>query len=140
MKLSLFSTIILVSLTLTSCNRDYEKINYGKDACSHCKMTIVDDRYASELVTDKGKVFKFDDLICMRDYIAAGESNTENLLFVDDYLRKHPDALNAKNAFYLKNDFFASPMRGNTAAFESESDARPFADSLGVSILTWDKL
>nr|WP_246229479.1 hypothetical protein [Mucilaginibacter humi] len=61
--------IMLCCLLLGACSHAPEPIRYGKDACAHCKMTIMDKRFSSELVTAKGKVFKFDAAECMTAYL-----------------------------------------------------------------------
>ena len=45
-----------------------EEINYGVDACAYCKMNIVDPKFGAELITKKGRVYKFDAIECMVNY------------------------------------------------------------------------
>jgi len=45
---------IIVLALLSACSRAPEPIVYGKDACTHCKMTIMDKRFAAEIITSKG--------------------------------------------------------------------------------------
>jgi len=54
---------------LTACSHEPDPIRYGKDACAHCKMTIMDKRFSAELITAKGKVFKFDAAECMAGFL-----------------------------------------------------------------------
>jgi copper chaperone NosL len=132
--------LLFTCLTLVSCSREYEPIAYGEEACAHCRMTIVDDRFAAEIVDEKGKVFKFDDIQCMKQYITENKKEGKNLLFVEDYLKKNNSAIDATNAIYLQHEFFASPMNGNNAAFESEKDALHLKDSLGIAPIAWNNL
>lgn len=132
--------VCLPLLVLVSCNRDYEPIDYGKDACADCKMTIVDNRFAAELIDKKGKVFKFDDLLCLRHYIANNPGNEIGHLFIEEYLVNQDKPLNAFTAVYLQHDFFRSPMNGNYAAFQSAEEAKHLKDSLGISTLSWDNI
>jgi copper chaperone NosL len=37
-----------VCLVVTSCSVEAERINYGKDACHHCKMTLMDNKFGAE--------------------------------------------------------------------------------------------
>lgn len=39
-----------------------------KDICAHCRMAIADQRVASEIISDKGEVFKFDDIGCLEEF------------------------------------------------------------------------
>lgn len=132
--------VIATTVLLASCKRGYEPITYGEEACAHCKMTIVDDRFAAEVVDSKGKVYKFDDVLCMKQYISEQKKEGDNLWFVEDYLRKQEGTLDATKAMYLKHEFFSSPMNGDYAAFVSAEDAQHFLDSLGITPLKWENL
>ena len=44
-----------------SCNTKPEPFAIGKDNCSFCKMGIIDPRFGGEMITKKGKIYKFDD-------------------------------------------------------------------------------
>src|SRR5690606_30570495 len=55
-------------LLFTACKPEAQAIDYGFDSCTHCKMTIADNRYGAELVTQKGKVYKFDAVECLTAY------------------------------------------------------------------------
>ena len=57
--ISIFS--LLTFITLSSCNIQPQPINYGEDACHFCKMNIIDKQHAAQIVTSKGKAFKFDE-------------------------------------------------------------------------------
>ena len=140
MKKVIFIPACFLLLLLTACNRGYEPIAYGSDPCIHCRMTIVDDRFAAELVDDKGKVFKFDDLRCMQQYMDQHKKQGDNLLFVEDYLKQKDGAIDASTAIYLQHESFSSPMNGNYAAFASDEDAKPIGEKLGVPMLRWENL
>ena len=129
--------MLLCSLILASCERGFAPIDYGKDACVHCKMTIVDNRYACELVTSKGRAYKFDDVSCMKRYIDEQQVADGSQYFIEDYLNRSANPLSADKSIYLQHDFFESPMNGNYAAFASVADAKPFIDSLKLSVLSW---
>src|SRR5690606_38222832 len=72
------AAMVLSLLLLSSCEPKPATIEYGFDACYHCKMTIADNRFGSQLVTEKGKVYKFDAIECMAQYM---ESANENYAF-----------------------------------------------------------
>ena len=133
--------IISFLIFLTSCKQGFEPIDYGKEACKHCQMTIVDRRYAAEIVDVKGKVYKFDDAGCMKKFI--NEHNMpigDKLLFVADYKNAGGSFLDAKTALYLHNDFFKTPMNGNCGAFASAAEAKQLQDSLKTAITSWNDI
>ena len=63
----------LFFLLLTSCSTKPEPFAYGKDNCHTCKMGIMDPKFGTELITTKGKIYKFDDVSCMQYFL---KSNT----------------------------------------------------------------
>ena len=63
---------ILLIINLDSCSTEPEQLQYGTDACHFCKMTLMDKKFGAELVTTKGKVYKFDDLSCFINYYNSG--------------------------------------------------------------------
>ena len=112
--LSIFSIVIF----LISCSADPRPIAYGEDACHHCKMKLMDPKFGAELVTEKGKVFIFDDVNCMLQYMDSedGKSQLFKHVLVTDYL--NPGVLlDANFAFYLKSEEFKTPMASNIVAF-----------------------
>ncbi|MEZ4905535.1 MAG: nitrous oxide reductase accessory protein NosL [Spirosomataceae bacterium] len=117
-------------------------INYGKDACEFCKMMIMDKKYAAEIVTDKGKAYKFDDLSCMVKYMKVNKLNEANFSFfvVNDY-SKPGELIDVKTATFLGSKDLRSPMRGDVAAFADKSVAEAtksrFSDA---KILTWKEV
>ncbi|MFC3414331.1 nitrous oxide reductase accessory protein NosL [Algoriphagus hitonicola] len=83
----ILSLISFVAL-LASCSADPRSINYGEDACHHCKMKLMDPKFGAELVTEKGKIYIFDDLNCMVDYLHSEEGQKQSFkhILVTDYL------------------------------------------------------
>ncbi len=134
MNILAYSTLLLTA----SCKQGFEAINYGSEPCSHCKMTIVDPRYAAEMITAKGRVYKFDDVLCMKQYADYYTDQSNNAsFFVAIYDGGKEQFINASKAVYLRNDFFKSPMNGNYAAFADENAAKHLEDSLGAAPVTW---
>jgi copper chaperone NosL len=130
-----------ISIFMVSCSSSFEPVEYGKDACCYCKMTIMDKRFAAEIIDKKGKVFKFDDIACMMHYLAENHlDQAETRFYVARYLKPGADFLDARKADYLSNDFFKTPMRGNTAAFANAAEAKSLKDSLQAAVLSWNDL
>ncbi|GAA0564606.1 nitrous oxide reductase accessory protein NosL [Chitinophaga japonensis] len=128
-------------LLTTACQPSFEPISYGKDACASCKMTIVDRRFSAELLTAKGRVYKFDDILCMQQYMDGMQKQDEQVqLFVADYLDNGEAMLDARKAVFLRHELFASPMNGNCAAFASRALAQQYRDSLHTDFQHWNTL
>ncbi|MBK9488188.1 MAG: nitrous oxide reductase accessory protein NosL [Haliscomenobacter sp.] len=80
----------------------------------------MDDRFAAELVTTKGKVYKFDDLFCLDKYYRMQGSQEADYghILVNDY-NEEGALIDLRKAALLKAEGLRSPMGGNIAAFSS---------------------
>lgn len=129
-------------MLLSACSRGPEPVLYGKDACWHCKMTIMDKRFAAEIVTAKGKIYKFDSAECMASYLAKNAdlaSNGKTLLLVSYYDR--PGTFeDARKSVFLEDPLLQSPMGGNLAAFDSKASAKIFEKDNKGEFLGWAEL
>jgi len=133
--------IIILSVILLSCQAEPEAIRYGTDGCHTCKMTLMDHKFGAELVTSKGKVYKFDDLNCMTGFINSGYLNDETIRFtlVVDY--SQPEKLiPAEEAFYLQSGNVRSPMGSGIAAFETENARERYNIELKGVALSWSEV
>ena len=133
---NLLSILSFVSfLFLSSCSeKEVEPIHFGKDQCELCKMGIEDAKFGTELITEKGRVYKFDDLSCMQSY--ATENATEigkARLFVPDFISKELFPL--ESATLVSGGAVKSPMNGNVAAFKDKNQAEKTAQQLGATII-----
>lgn len=126
--------LFICTAVLFSCNVEPQTFNYGKDYCQFCKMTLMEPKFAAQIVTKKGKVFKFDDISCMVKYMNVEGSDVETHAHVvaNDY--NTTKFLNVSEAAFVQADEYRSPMGGNTAAF-SKSPA-----SLKGPVLTWKEI
>jgi copper chaperone NosL len=134
--LALFTCLLLVA-----CQIEPEPLSYGKDACHHCKMTLVDKKFGAEILTTKGKIYKFDDVNCMLNFYNSGETPVENIeqVLVIDF--SHPEKLvDARTASYIKSDAIKSPMASNIAAFGLGSDLRKMNTQWNGAQLSWEQL
>ena len=125
--------------TFSACSRNPEPIIYGKDACTHCRMTIMDKRFAAEIITAKGKVFKFDAAECMADFLKEKPeiaANEKSIFLVSDF--NHPGQFaDARRCYFLKDNSLSSPMGGNLAAFTSENSAKSIQKDKSARVYHW---
>lgn len=130
-----------MAVILFSCKPEPEAIHYGTEACHTCKMTLMDKKFGAELVTAKGKVYKFDDLNCMVGFFNSGYLSDQTIQYklVIDY--SQPEKLiSAEEAFYLKSDHVRSPMASGIAAFETHDTLQKYKAELNGIELTWGEL
>lgn len=103
-------------LLVWSCSTSPEPINFGKDHCVNCKMKIVDPRFGGELVSSKGRVFKFDAIECLVPYLQEHASTDYAQVLAIAYDR--PETLvDVQELVFERDSAYRSPMGGNLAAF-----------------------
>lgn len=132
---------ILLMLSFVSCKVEPEPLQFGKDGCYSCKMKLMDNKFGAEIVTVKGKIYKFDDVNCMLNFFNGGEVSQEDMkdILVVDFAE--PEKLiDARNAFYIKSTEIKSPMASNVAAFGSNESLKAMNKEWKGIILSWGEL
>lgn len=132
---------LLFLFILAACSSDPRPIVLGEDACHHCKMTLMDPKFGAELVTEKGKIFIFDDVNCMLGYMDSeeGKQQTFKHVLVMDYL--NPGVLLDVNfAHFLKSDQIQTPMASNIVAFPDYNLLKEYKIKSGGVYLAWGEL
>ncbi len=117
--LFLFFLILILN---TSCSIESEPIDYGKDACHYCKMTIVDRQHSAEIVTQKGKAFKYDAIECMMQETKNIDESEIALFLIADYSIPG-ELVNAAKSTYLISESVPSPMGANLSGFAKKENA-----------------
>ncbi|WP_418638552.1 nitrous oxide reductase accessory protein NosL [Winogradskyella sp.] len=133
-----YSSLVVLLLFL-SCNVGPEPINYGSDSCQFCTMTIVDKVHAAEIVTKKGKVYKFDATECMINFIKDFDT-TEIQLYLSNNYTEPEVLIDATKATFLISEQIPSPMGAFLSAFKNKSDAEKFQADKGGQLYTWETL
>ncbi|TQD39761.1 nitrous oxide reductase accessory protein NosL [Haloflavibacter putidus] len=124
---------------LMSCSKEKKPIAYGEDSCDFCKMTIVDKIHGAEIVTDKGKVYKFDATECMLDF--EQEMSKEKVgQFYTNHYHNPGELILANKASFLISKNIPSPMGGFITAFSSQEKAAKVQAEKEGEIYTWQEL
>ncbi len=132
---------IIMMMVVTSCNAGPQPLQLGKDNCDFCQMTISNVRLGAEIVTVKGKVFKFDDMHCIQAYLKSGvidQSEVKDIYLVD-FSGTH-ELKNRNEMFLLKSDRLHTPMGGNIAAFSSKDSLNAVMDTFKGQEVLWDNI
>ncbi len=126
---------------LNSCSAGPEAIVPGTDHCAFCKMTIADQKYSAEIVTKKGKVYKFDDIHCM---LSFSKANTADAAQVKDYYLSDFGGTHAlvkvADCHFLQGNQIHGPMNGDIIAFGNRDSLLKTAAGLNASEVTWSNL
>lgn len=131
--------VIVIFLAFASCAPGPKDIAYGEVNCDFCRMTVVDERYAAEAVTKKGKVYYFDAIECMIHWIQQNREEEFAHLLVNHYSdpgKLHP----ANKSFYLISESLPSPMGAFLNAFDSRKSVLGQQEKSGGEIYDWEGL
>lgn len=134
---SVLSTIVL--LFVVACSREPKPIEYGTDSCHFCRMAIVDKVHGAEIVTDKGKVFKFDAAECLFNYKKELE-NTENFIFLTNYFESPGEFVEMQKANFLVSENMPSPMGANLTAFKNQEEVNKVKSEKGGEVYTFKEM
>lgn len=131
--------IYTMLLLLFSCNVSPQAIDYGNDGCHYCKMTIVDKLHAAEIVTAKGKAYKFDATECMINFLDEFDTSSIQLYLANNY-NKPGELIDATQATFLISENIPSPMGAFLSAFKNKEDAIKIQTQKSGDIYTWEEL
>ena len=130
-----FGTLLL----LYGCEVKPQEIHYGADGCSFCKMTIVDTQHAAQIVTTKGKSFKYDAIECMLNHMKGWDQAPIKYHLVTDYSQpKH--LVDATKAQYLISQAIPSPMGAFLTAFRDEQNREDVRLKEGGEAHAWESI
>ena len=130
-----------LTVTLGSCSTQPQPLRLGKDNCDQCKMTISDQRFGAEIVSKKGKVFKFDDSHCVLAYLDEKKIDKDQVagIYFTHFLSPH-ELLNATQTYFLQSPALKSPMNGNVAAFANEDSLHTMISKYYGNKISWEDL
>ncbi len=130
----------IITVLLVSCNVSPQHIEYGTDSCHYCNMTIVDRQHASQIVTAKGKAFKYDAIECMVHSLQDELTDTEIALYLASDFDQPGQLLDATMATYLVSNQISSPMGANLSAFENEMAAQKAKEKFTGELFSWEEI
>ncbi len=136
-KLALLLVMGASATFFASCSSQPEPIKTGRDSCTYCKMTISDVRFGAELVTNTGKIYKFDDIKCLTDYTGShpGLSGKSKVYFTD-FCGQHSLVL-SKGSILLSSRELTGPMQGHLIAFSSLDSMNAVMTTYGGERISW---
>ena len=120
------SFFLILFLTISCANKEAVPINLNTDGCDFCKMKIADGKFGAELITSKGRIYKFDDIHCMINYHKENLTTNIQSFYIHDFNQNNV-LISAETAFYVKGGEINSPMRGNIIAVKTEKEAKNIA-------------
>jgi len=128
-------------LVTVGCKTGPTQIRFGKDVCDHCKMVIMDKKYGGEIITKKGKCFRFDDAKCLVEFsktAAVGSNNIEAIYLLDYY--GNGNLLCSDSLFLMTSTDLHGPMGGSVAAFKDKAALDKAIGELKGTSMSMDEL
>ena len=133
---------LVLVLSLSACTEPEPRaIKYGHDNCAHCIMTLTDERYGAELVTNKGKIYTFDSIECLAEWVheeRTPKSDVHSMWIVD--FRMPKEFIKAEDAFYLQSKLLHSPMGLGLSAYADSFSADRLLDMYGGRLIEWSEV
>jgi copper chaperone NosL len=131
----------IIAFLLSSCNTKPEAFSLGKDICDDCRMTIMDPKFGAEIITTKGRIYKFDDAHCIMHFLKSNKLKTADIaqtVFID--YENNKNFLDVNSLFFVVSPQLKSPMNSNAAAFSSRINADKIARETKGDLKNWQEL
>ena len=127
---------LIISIFYISCSTVPIEIKYGQDECQYCRMTIIDNRFGTELINAKGKAYKFDSVECLIKFINNNEI-PQYTCYVTQF--SNPGVLVLSDEVkYLISEDIPSPMGENISAHSPEFNTSGYNHD--AVVLNWNQL
>lgn len=132
-------TLLSFLLLLTACSTTIQDIDYGMDACDFCRMGIVDKSHSAQVVTSKGKNYKFDAIECMILFSNEHKDADYSHVLVAELI--NPGSLiNAKNATFIISKNIPSPMGASLSALKTTEEAEKIIKEQTGELYNWEEI
>ena len=126
---------------LFSCSTEKSQINYGQEGCSYCQMMIMDQRFGAEIVTGKGKIYKFDAMECLLNF--KMENPDIATVIATEWTNVHNEdsmLYAAHECTYLRSPNLPSPMGMYINTYKDLKTAEAYQKEHGGELFTWTEL
>jgi len=140
-KITTVLSLMLMISVFSSCSTHPEPFTIGKDDCYVCKMGVADLKFGGEIITKKGKVFKFDDIGCMISYLKSGSIEEKDIAskVVMNY-NKPNEFIDVNKAWFLTSPQVKSPMKSNVSGYTNKTEAEKIKELKTGEITNWTDL
>lgn len=139
-KNSVLFTLISIIAFGYGCSPEPQPIDFGNDGCDWCKMIITDQQYGAEIVTTKGKIYKFDAVECLVNFTEKGnllsEEEIHSALVIGWDTPK--EFVPADEAHYMYAENLPSPMGAFLTAYTSEEEAKKAISKYQGELMDWE--
>ena len=137
--MKILSYFFFFTLLISCGKKEAEPIKLNSDGCEFCKMKIADGKFGAEIITAKGRIYKFDDMHCMINYHKENNTTQIQSFFIHDYNQDNT-LIAAESAYYVKGGTINSPMRGNIIAVKTAEEAKHMAEKYDANPISWEEI
>src|SRR6056297_1715657 len=140
--------VVVSAVLFTACiSKEPQEVRLHTDECEYCKMVISDRQFASQIVSDKGKGYKFDSVECMAAFAIQQKDMTEQSAFyVADYQNPDEWIPLEKAEIYQSEEvrspmglsFFAVKEGTNVQAVHDDAEQKNWSETMQIVKTQWD--
>lgn len=134
---TLFAALLLA---LAGCEPKPQPIQFGSDQGDYCRMMITEPQFASQILNNQGRSFKFDSIECMAAYaLTADDPENIHSHWVPNF--ENPDEwLPAEEAYFLHSETLRSPMGLYLSAYADRETAEQFRQEYRGNVANWNEV
>jgi len=104
---------LIVSIGCAAASLAPAAVRLNEDACAHCRMTLVSTRTAAQIVVSGEEPLIFDEIGCLRDYLAEHSLAADARVYVADH--RTGAWVDASSAIFTRTTL-ATPMSSGLIA------------------------
>ena len=130
---------ILVLSGLIACSSGPQPIEYGSDSCARCKMIISQRKFGAELITTKGRIYKYDAIECLIPEFLRNGADYYSHMLVTDY-NQPGKLIDATSSSYLISKSLPSPMGAFLSAHATSEKAIEVEQIYEGEVFDWNSL
>lgn len=126
-------------LALCACSAAAQQpatVDTRNDACAQCRMTVSDVRFAGQVVAPGEEPKFFDDLGCLRKFLASGNVRAGATAYVADHRTKA--WVVAARAVYVQNEKVMTPMASHLLAYADAASREADPEGGGTQLSATD--
>ncbi len=133
---TLFAALLIV---MTACEPKPQPIQFGSDQGGYCRMMITEPQFASQILNNQGRAFKFDSIECLAAYSLTENGENFHSHWVPNF--ENPDEwLRVEEAYFLHSETLRSPMGLYLTAFSDRQTAEEFRQEYRGEIVEWNRV
>lgn len=122
-------------------SREPRAIAYGTDECAFCRMVVSEPRYATTMLTSKGRTLVFDSVECLASYCAANAREDTHARALRVSVDAKPGRMvAAEDAYFWRAAERGSPMGKGLTAVRSSAEARASGLPPGGGLMRWSQV